>query len=103
MPMPMTMSPVRRWGNRDLTINQFEIFIQIDHGVPTFLCISSVHTHAILTHVVLLTDASKPPKRIKVVRYNSGESLDQRCCSLLCTVQISDEYLTEQEQHNDQR
>ena len=89
------------YDNRDLTINHFEILVQTDHSVPTSPCVSSAHTHAILSCVVLLTDVSKPPKKGEVVRYNNGESLDRRCCSLLRTVQFSDKYLTEQEQHND--
>jgi len=84
--------------NRDLTINQFEILVRTIHPTPRARSISRAHMHGILTRVILLMHLSKAPKRGKVVKHRSGDSLDKRCRSLLRAIQHGDDYITKQEE-----
>lgn len=79
--------------NRDFTVNEFEILERTNHEMSSLQSVTSSHVHAILTRIVLLLDATKAPRKGKVVKYSPGDDLDIRVKSVLQTIANAETFL----------
>lgn len=86
---------VNNWSdNRDFDVNQFEILYKNSYPLSPNESFARAHIHAVLTRLVLLSDATKHPKKGKIVKLKDGEKLDRRSKSLCLALKKADIFLS---------
>jgi N-terminal acetyltransferase B complex non-catalytic subunit len=76
--------------NRDLSVNDFEVLSRTEYPSKHCESIQCSHIQSILTRMVCLVKAAKAPKKGKVPKYSSGDTLEKRCHSLLSAINNAD-------------